>query len=474
VIKILSDYGSDIETKRRVAPFLVVNLNAVAASTDPSVEHALGVQDLKDWMWSGPGRHLLYVIDGVGFAQILASSPRTLSRLGYAIEARGLAMTLLSVVDDSSEYCVAYIVSSQYLLDFPSIPRRGDDMSSYFHFFVDLCPSRVGRIDLGQAYAPRKVELPQRMGTPKADGSILTPYARRVNQVVQPITGDYRKYLLDVIASHPIVPGRPIVCQTNEFYGHSQILRDYCGIREGLPIRGRIQHGWTVGSAPMLDELVDYDQPLYVWGDRLFDSMPDKARCLTTRIGAPYLYLPPSDDPGPIYPTGMIAFPHHSINLHRLPSHPDGWRDYAQWLIGQDYDYRPITVCLYIIDYENVPVRGLFEECGFNVVTCGAVFDPDYLRRFRTLTRQHSSVTSNRLSTAIFYALHEGRTAKVAGPPMTADPPDHYEELTADPKWIAKEFHEPSAELGEQYKLPPADLKELLFGWLNTDGATPQ
>ena len=83
----------------------------------------------------------------------------------------------------------------------------------------------------------------------------------------------------------------------------------------------------------------------------------------------------------------------------------------------RDEGFGPITVCMYWFEYEQEELRALFESRGMKTTTMGHRGEnPEFLHRQRTLIREHSVVTSNRVSTATFYALSLGVPFFLWGP----------------------------------------------------------
>ncbi len=262
----------------------------------------------------------------------------------------------------------------------------------------------------------------------------------------------------------------------NHFYGHAGLLRAYAGVRRAPAMPGRLQHGWQTGPGLSTRHLAE-PWPKFLWSDRNVARASEQGFRGLVPLGAPYLYLGASADAGA--PRGLLAIPFHGWEKQKIAG--DLGR-YAESL--SDLEARglgPVTVCLYFTEHREPALRRLFEERGFSVTTMGPRDgNPEFLERQRALLRAHLRVTSNRISTAAFYALHEARPFFLHGPTMGL-------EATEDPTgerfdaWQRESF--PSLygaraedvadvglgaeELGARHRRTPAELRELL-AWTPT------
>lgn len=264
----------------------------------------------------------------------------------------------------------------------------------------------------------------------------------------------------------------------NELYGHAAILRRYMKADDsGLMIAGQVQHGWTpgaggIGISPM---------PIYVWNDRTWNTFKG-ANVISERIGAPFLYLPP-DDTHMHVPRSLLAFPMHSTPGYPFENRLEGMERYAIWLdeLRRAHGLSQITVCMALIDYNDFATVQMMRRYGHVVATCGGQFDESYLMRQRGFMQQHDIVTSNAVSTAIWYGGWLGRPIFVNGPiPKRVESSDNQNEHlameTADHEWIAANFPDlprtldaamprremGALELGAEHKKSPSELWDLM------------
>jgi hypothetical protein len=224
----------------------------------------------------------------------------------------------------------------------------------------------------------------------------------------------------------------------NSHYGHGRILREYCGVRLPLPIPGRIQHGWTPHHG-LPERTWSEPWPKYVWSRRNLACWERDGLAGAIAIGAPFLYLPPPPAADPPE-RSLLLVPFHGWEKDRLHGSLVAYADSVAELERQGFG--PITVCLYWTEFEDAACRRIFEDRGWRVITNGhREHSPDFLHRQRRAILEHAYVSSNRVASAGFYALHCGRRFFLHGPSMGLSQGDDPagERFAA---WQAKEFPE--------------------------------
>ena len=207
--------------------------------------------------------------------------------------------------------------------------------------------------------------------------------------------------------------------ESNEFYGHANLMRQWCGLPRRLPIGARLQHGWTPNGG-LLDAHLAEPWPALIWSQRNLDYCNTLGVTNVVPVGAPFLYLPETPDPGPSQPRSLLVFPFHGWEKEQVAG---DFSSYADAIAELEADgYGPVTVCLYWLEYEDPALRAIFERRGWRVVTAGQRDgNPTFLVGQRELLREHAFVTANRVCTAAFYALSEGRPFFLHGPSMGLD-----------------------------------------------------
>jgi hypothetical protein len=261
----------------------------------------------------------------------------------------------------------------------------------------------------------------------------------------------------------------------NGFYGHDQILLAACGgsLESDVPVR--IQHGWQPGPG-MSDRSMREPGPKLVWSSRNVAAAEAAGHRDVVPIGAPFVYLPARADDGPSKGArSLLAVPFHGWESQALRGTMDDYADELRRLQAQGWG--PITVCLYWFEYEQPEARAAFESRGLETTTMGhREENPEFLERQRSLIRAHSAVTSNRVSTVTFYALHSGRPFFLHGPCAGLSESDDPTGESYD-AWQRDEFPQlagPDAsercdtdlgarELGASHRMPPDRLRDALL-----------
>lgn len=259
----------------------------------------------------------------------------------------------------------------------------------------------------------------------------------------------------------------------SRFYGHLDILAEYCGLKKQPWLNGYLQHGWT-GT----DGWGDYVGrrrigQKYVWSTRVQNEIYSGGGKNATVIGAPWLYLLKQKNinlGASVKKEGTIAYP-----LHSQPWAPkqDTNLEYADYL--KDI-YGEVTVCLHWTDYENQ--KSKYEKFGHQVITYGvgtpwlAGFDLKILSKQLSALQNHSRFVSNAFQTSVFYALSLGLAVEFGGPAGWVKQIDHrgtYGRMGQD-YWKTQALDKNQSEnfwkeeLGVAHLQEPSQLKKML-GW---------
>lgn len=205
---------------------------------------------------------------------------------------------------------------------------------------------------------------------------------------------------------------------SNAHYGHRTILNRYGGVPEGTPIPGLVEHGWNYDlGATLEDILLPAPQPFFVW------SEPNLRACekagigdRVVALGAPFLYLPPLEEKMVPAPESLLVMPCHGWEKAKLAH---DFEQYARDIDAIAKEFSSVTVCLYWFEYQEAHYRKIFESRGYNIVTSGQRDkNPMFLYDLRKMLSRYEYVSSNRVQTATFYALHLRRKVFIHGPPV--------------------------------------------------------
>jgi hypothetical protein len=200
------------------------------------------------------------------------------------------------------------------------------------------------------------------------------------------------------------------ICDVNRFYGHGNIIKQYCNYPHDEPIPMAIQHGYDRFYKLKHDH---FDEPLFdywVYTPRIKENSIKSYNISPASIhilGAPILYLTDDIQYSPLdfnKRKGTIAFPAHSTPDCQIIGAHD---DYAEKLERLPSEFHPITVCLHYHDV-NLGHHNAFYKRGFTIVSCASCspLQNNYLHNFVHFCKSHKFITSNSYSTACIYGMH--------------------------------------------------------------------
>lgn len=266
----------------------------------------------------------------------------------------------------------------------------------------------------------------------------------------------------------------------NHFYGHSATLARYAGLRRLRHIGGLLQHGW-VATSPLAVNFGDFPQvgrdgdsrKLLVWshGSRAWRHDREERRSIA--IGAPFLYalelarqnlgdaLPAEEQRRP------LIVPLHRTHVRRVASDPPSLARFYFDALG------PSTVCLHSEDLVDVGTVAAWAEAGHEVVSAGDRFDPNFLPRLLGGILRSSRMVTNRLSTALWYAIGAGVPSSVFGPAPLIEGESRsaldrlveiWPEVHGDNVPLEVSAPVAAGELGLAHLREPAELNSIL-GW---------
>lgn len=196
----------------------------------------------------------------------------------------------------------------------------------------------------------------------------------------------------------------------NDYYGQASVLKRYAGLSLQDSLRLVVEHGIN------LDDIVwpfDANAPLPMIGscsDWRAEVHRNKTAKVAVPIGFGYLYarhvvadlLGP--DPSSNDRRGIIAFPCHST--HTIKARFDHF-DYARRLAELSTDSNPVAICAYWKDFLDGSLQPYIDQ-GLMVVSCGHLYDPDFMLRFHNICRQFKTAVSNAIGTHLFQAVASG------------------------------------------------------------------
>lgn len=193
----------------------------------------------------------------------------------------------------------------------------------------------------------------------------------------------------------------------NDFYGHASVIKRYCGIDHRYPIKAAIEHAPTFGNLAWSSDLAAQFPSIFSFSSARFPILRNQTRKSLFAIGAPILYAEPllSQEETTALKSklgnNLLVFPSHSSH------HIDVKYDivsYCKKIRALEAEFDSIRVCLYWKDVLEGKAK-FYQDQGFECVTAGHMFDPDFLRRLRSLIETSSAATGPEGGTCVGYCV---------------------------------------------------------------------
>ncbi|WP_038161520.1 hypothetical protein [Verrucomicrobium sp. BvORR106] len=182
----------------------------------------------------------------------------------------------------------------------------------------------------------------------------------------------------------------------NAFYGIGDIIREYAGLPKEVPLPFALEHFVPYAVDQIHQRDITDGLPVFLSTTseraRAYEAagMPTAHPIGFTLLYAIRLYHRKhgrSSRPR----RGTIVFPHKSTKTIRRDFDHD---TFADWLMALPQEYHPVVVNLYWADYQQGK-HAVYESRGLQVVSCGHLYDNQFLLRFYDLCRQFRYACSN-------------------------------------------------------------------------------
>lgn len=231
----------------------------------------------------------------------------------------------------------------------------------------------------------------------------------------------------------------------NCFYGNSFILKAYACLDQAMSLPLVLPHGVNLSHEPWQIELNSVNDLLLCHSDIQaidYREISDKKRVIP--IGAPYLYASRLVSRYGHYRKrnegSMIVFPAHST--HHLTA--EFQEDQLMALLKEISKNSEVIICLYWRDIQLGRHHRYIRE-GFDVTTCGHMYEEMFLIRLAVLLQSHTSCLINRLGSCAFYAAVDGLDVSILSQNIeySAENKDMKSEITGvHNAWHAVAFNE--------------------------------
>lgn len=190
----------------------------------------------------------------------------------------------------------------------------------------------------------------------------------------------------------------------NAFYGISNVLKKYVKLPNIYPLKLIIPHGINLSSNQIVTEAYPNLPVVLCYPELKMKIFKIKTNKVILHSASPFLYTLKLIKNDTTARKGTIFFPTHST--HWILAKTD-LNLLVKRLKNLDSSYHPITICLYWKNYndgDHIP----FLENGFNVVSAGHMFDPNFLTRIYHLCSIHKYSSSESIGSHIFYSIVSG------------------------------------------------------------------
>lgn len=196
------------------------------------------------------------------------------------------------------------------------------------------------------------------------------------------------------------------------YYGAIQALLDYAGLSlfSMPPVKLGIQHGYVFEICNWEKSKLDIRN--LVWSKRLVEMYREyTANPDIYAIGAPFFYATSLLNEEQLQSEkkrlgrNLLAFPMHSETHVDTNYNPQKFLDI---LAEERKHFDTVRVCMYWKDV----LRGIhkvFEDAGYECVCNGHLFDPNFLRRQKSLFELADATISNGVGSHIGYSLYMGK-----------------------------------------------------------------
>ena len=204
----------------------------------------------------------------------------------------------------------------------------------------------------------------------------------------------------------------------NRFYGHVDVLAQYCGLNNSPWLNGYLQHGWN--GCDGFSHYAGHKRILkkFIWSKRALKDQESLGGKNNFVIGSPWLYYLETHNLKSfnLSKDKVIAYP-----LHSQPWAPKNYlhSEYAQYLSDK---FGSVTVSLHWSEFSKNEIRIVYEALGHVVITNGVGtpwlpnFDKNFLNNQFSYLSSHFKLTTNAMQTAVFYAMSLGLEIDFGGP----------------------------------------------------------
>jgi hypothetical protein len=237
-----------------------------------------------------------------------------------------------------------------------------------------------------------------------------------INFTFRAPTGSSRTNFLGKVVD--LAESRLLGALENEDYGHAGILNQYCEVKRGTRIRGRIQHGWDIEHNGGIYYQNNYLKT-FVWSQKSEDYARKIGWNNVYSIGSPWLYLEKVLSGDVLHDPQVVFEENRDIEeLWVFGYHSTDWLDGLDSPLlrflekaNQSHSRRKV-VLLYYMDYDKLLTNDSATFPNLRIITLGqrrgSVTSDSFLLRLRLLLERTERIVCDFPSTVVLYGLSIG------------------------------------------------------------------
>jgi hypothetical protein len=217
-------------------------------------------------------------------------------------------------------------------------------------------------------------------------------------------------------------------CVGNEslHYGHINSLYEYAGLDTTKPIAlPKIEHGVNFSESEFTPEVVDFYPNYLFQGDYKKEKIHRINPLKPVFCVGPYIHYATSyyddekiNDIKRLFGKTLLVFPSHT---YESSHHQYDTKRFVDSVVNTyAKDFSTILVCAYWLNI-NSPLYALFKESGARIVSAGARFDTNFIRRLKTIITLSDKVIGNDIGTHIGYCMYLGKDFTLIPTQITKD-----------------------------------------------------
>jgi hypothetical protein len=192
---------------------------------------------------------------------------------------------------------------------------------------------------------------------------------------------------------------------TAEVYGFGPVIRKYGFYPKSLPLNIYFSHGVTHSEIPAPHELMNNAPFVLYFSPRLVKAFkkvsPKSCYCL---LSPNVFYRKLNSIRQDRNAKGTLAFLGHTSK--GIDDKMD-FAQYARQLKELPEAYHPISICFHYHDV-NKGIYKIFMNEGFNILTVGHPYHPDFIKRFYDIIKSFKYLTSNEIGSYAYYGTEAG------------------------------------------------------------------